>query len=122
MEELCVPLGSSLCWEICAAAAESAAVAESAAIVQFGITSLPSWGSELRLLYDRRTHFYWNSLKGLPRDFLCLCPKNQKHTKLSSLCMCPYKCIIVFDGFGYDVRCRETVCLLLRNFLWAGVA
>lgn len=119
MEELCVPLHSSLCWGICAAVAEGAA---GAAVVQFGITSLPLCGSELRLLYDRRTCCYCSSLKSLPRDLLGLCPKNQKHNNLSSLCMCPYKYIVVFDGFDYDVRCSETVCLVLRNFLWAGVA
>lgn len=119
MEDLCVPPGSSLCWEICAAVAVAESAAGSA-FLQSGITSLPPWASELRLLYDRRTCFYWNCLKSLPRDFLCLCPKNQKHTKPSSLCMCPCKCII--DGFGDDLRCSEMVCLVLRNFLWAGVA
>lgn len=108
VEELCVPLGSSLYWEICAAVAERAAFY---AFLQPGITSLPSWGSELRLLCDRRTCFYWNSLKSVPRDFLCLCPENQKRTKLFSLCMCPYKYIIVFDGFDYDVGAVK-LCVL----------
>lgn len=66
-------------------------------------------------------HAFTGTLWEVFPDTSCvLCPKNQKHTKLSSLCMCPYKYVIVFDEFDYGVG--ESVCCTLRNFLQARAA
>lgn len=116
VEELCVSFGSSLFWEICAAVAESAVCF---AFLQSGITSLPSWGSVGITLWQDMLLLEL-SWEVFPDTSCVLCPKNQKHTKLSSLCMCPYKYVIVFDEFDYGVG--ESVCCTLRNFLQARAA
>lgn len=60
------------------------------------ITSLPSWGSELRMPYNKRTCSYWNFLKSVSGDLMCLHPK-YKNVQSFLRCACAhiniYRCI-----------------------------